>query len=92
MALGSNDFDGGQIHYAGFGRDGPSKWICLHQNHYVTRHLNNRQINRYFVVVSYGSNPLYQYSVGVEASSIYTHICYAQRRKTQREIEYNRIF
>jgi hypothetical protein len=41
MALGLNDFDGGKSITRAIGKDGPSKWICPHQNHYVPRHINN---------------------------------------------------
>jgi hypothetical protein len=27
--------------------NGPSKWICPHQNHYIPRRVNNRYINSY---------------------------------------------
>jgi hypothetical protein len=29
------------------GRDGPSKWIFTHKNHYLPRHINNRYISSY---------------------------------------------
>jgi hypothetical protein len=35
MALGLDDFDGDKSSTQAMGRDGPSNWICPHQNHYV---------------------------------------------------------
>jgi hypothetical protein len=60
LALGLNDFDGGQNGLASLVAisgpkeveifiahpfQWPSKMICLHQNYYVPRHINNRYIN-----------------------------------------------
>jgi hypothetical protein len=50
MALGINDFDAEKSITRALGRGGPSKFIFLHQNPYVLRHINNRYINSYFAL------------------------------------------